>query len=381
MSRGKIVQECDHEITELLPDLPRPEQKALAALVTGVVLEQTAVLSEASAGIPGNCKDPSKMRRAQRLIANKRFNVSRAQRRLLQRILRGRRGRLDLLLDATTTGATAHHSGTVTLCLAAAWHRRALPLLWRSFKADEPGQDWKTAIKQMLETVQAELPADCQVVLMADRGLTGAPLGRLALALQWHYLLRVQRQTRVYQSDDRIVPIGDLVPSPGTHCCLSGVRVWAPRQNGAHWKSHWHEAVVGNVVAVWRSADSESWLLITDLPATLARCAEYRRRTWEEELFRDLKSFGWGWQRSRVRSADRVERLLLVLVLATLWVIALSQRVLRYGWRHLLEERSRRCYSHFQLGLRWLKRLIANDEPVHCCLHLWAERAAPVKLS
>jgi hypothetical protein len=79
-------------------------------------------------------------------------------------------------------------------------------------------------------------------------------------------------------------------------------------------------------------------------------------------VFRALKSFGWQWQRSRVRQPERVERLLLVLALATLWLAALAQRVLKRGWRPLLEERSRRCYSTFHLGLRWLTRLLTNEQ-------------------
>jgi hypothetical protein len=43
---------------------------------------------------------------------------------------------------------------------------------------------------------------------------------------------------------------------------------------------------------LWHPIDKELWLVVIDLPATLARCADYRRRTWEEEHFPDLKSFG-----------------------------------------------------------------------------------------
>ncbi len=96
MSCQRTVQECDHAVSALLPELPRPEQKALAALVSGVVLEQNATLSRASTGIPSDVQDRSKQRRAQRLLANPRLDVPRAQRRLLARILQGRRGRLAL---------------------------------------------------------------------------------------------------------------------------------------------------------------------------------------------------------------------------------------------------------------------------------------------
>jgi hypothetical protein len=187
MSREMTVQECDHAVQDLLPALPRPEQKALAALVSGVGLAQEARVSRASAGMPGTVQDRSKQRRAQRLLANPRLEVPRAQRRLLARVLAGRRGRLDLLLDATTTGASRHQAGTVSLVLALGWHGRALPLVWRTWRADEPGQDWKSAMRQMCAEGQAALPPDVQVVLLADRGLTGAPLAHLAQDLGWHY--------------------------------------------------------------------------------------------------------------------------------------------------------------------------------------------------
>jgi hypothetical protein len=106
---------CCQTVRELLPELARPEQTALGRLVCGVVGAESAQLSRASAAMPGEAQDRSKQRQAQRLVANERLDVGRAQRRLLARVLRGRRGRVDLLLDATTTGASSHQAGTVTL--------------------------------------------------------------------------------------------------------------------------------------------------------------------------------------------------------------------------------------------------------------------------
>ncbi|HEX8036225.1 MAG TPA: hypothetical protein VF510_20375, partial [Ktedonobacterales bacterium] len=111
MSRVDMIHACAQQVQALLPDLPRPEQKALAALVDGVVVSEQANLSAASAAMPGAAHDASKQRRAQRLLANARLDVGRAQRRLAARVLGSRHGRIDLLLDATTTGATAQQAG------------------------------------------------------------------------------------------------------------------------------------------------------------------------------------------------------------------------------------------------------------------------------
>jgi hypothetical protein len=325
MSRAMSVQECAQAVSDLLPDLPRPEQKALAALVSGGVLAQDATLRRASAGSPGDVQARSKQRRAQRLLANPRLDVPRAQRRLLARVLQGRRGRLDLVLAATTTGATAHQAGTVTLVLAVGWHGRALPLVWRTWTADAPGQDWSGAIQGLLATVPALLPADVQVGLLADRGLSGAPLAQAIPACGWHDLLRGQAQTGVCHGAGTVQSLAELGPTPGTQCLLTAVHLWK--------KGHpsWATTPRANVVARWQALDREPWLLVTDRPARLRRCTDYRHRTWEEELFGALKSFGWQWQRSRVRQPARVERLLLVLALATLWIVALAQRVLKRG--------------------------------------------------
>lgn len=396
MNRQEVLQAVDQEVSAMLPALARPEQKAVAGLVVGVVSAEQARLSRASAAIPGPAQDRSKLRRSQRLLANPRLDVARAQRRLVRRVLAQCRGRLDLLLDATTTSATAHDGGTVTLCFAVAWHGRAIPVLWRTWSARTPGQDWQGALQEMTQTLHDLLAQEApggapppEVVLLADRGLSGSALARLAQERGWHYLLRVIRTTQVATATTRGAaaptdrqPIGALVPTPGApSVCLSGVHLYPPRRKrrrgAGGWQTCWEAALTAQVVAVWRAQDEEAWLLVTDLPATTARCTEYRRRTWEEELFRDLKGLGWHWRQSRVRRPERVERLLLVLALATLWMLGLGQRVLRHGQRVLLEERARRCYSVFQLGLRWLRRCLTNDQPVQVTFTLLPLAFAP----
>jgi hypothetical protein len=116
-----------------------------------------------------------------------------------------------------------------------------------------------------------------------------------------------------------------------------------------------------------QGTDDDPWLLITDLPASPTRCCESRHRTQEgalhrtqgEALFRDRTSFGWQWQDSRVRLPDRVDRLLLALSSPPAGSTPPAHDVLRHGRRHLIDDRSRRSYSRFHLGLHWLRRSFA----------------------
>jgi hypothetical protein len=382
MSQITMVHECEQAIAELLPMLSRPLHKALASLVSGAVLAESVRLSRASAASPGLATDRSKQRRAQRLLANERFDVTTCRPALIRRILEHRVGRLDLLLDATTTGASAHDPGTVTLLLALGEQGRALPLTWKTWAANAPDQDWAGTIPELFAQVEAGRPADTQVVLMADRGLGNAALAQQALAHGWHYLLRVTRTTRVCLPDGQVQELGALVPAPGTCRLVTGARVGAPRhKRGDAWVSDWEQALVTNVVAIWRKGDAEPWLLLTDLPAQRRRCQEYRRRTWEEELLRDCKRLGLEWVQSRVRIPKRVERLLVIVTVVLLWLLGLGQRVIRRGWRHAVDDRSRRTLSRVQIGLRWLKRQLVLGRRAPCYLHCWTLTYAHLKLS
>jgi hypothetical protein len=370
MSRAITVQECDQAIGELLPDLPRPEQKELANLVTGVVLKETIVLSKAAAATPGDASDASKLRRAQRLLANPRLGVPRAQRRVLARILAHCQGSLHLLIDPTTTGATRSQPGTMTLMLALAWHRRAIPILWRTWRTDQKGQHWTRRLTLLFATLARLLPAGVQVTVMTDRGLTGKPLVEAILDQGWHYLLRAKHTATVRLPDGSSTTQGTLAPHPGWQCWRRDAQIWPGRhrQQGPR-VPDWEQACRTNLTALWRVGDKEPWFILSDWPPGKRRCIEYRKRTWEEELFRDLKSIGWHWNQSRVRHPRRVERLLLVLTLATLWVLCLAHRVIHTGTRRLIEAPGHR-FSRFQLGLRWVARLVGTDQHVPCTFHL-----------
>lgn len=382
MPRLETVHACQRQLQQLLPELSRPLHKSLAAYVCGVVWSGSCTLNRAAASLPLPARLPSTERRFQRLLANTGFAVSPCQSQLCAQVLAHRRGRLDLLLDATTTGATAHQSGTQSLVLALAEQHRAMPLAWRCWQADMAGQDWGTAQTELFTQVKAQQPADTEIVVLTDRGLSGVPLVARIQEQGWHYLLRVIRTTRVQLADGMIVDIGDLAPEAGTASYLTGVKVYAPRSKPAdHWVSDWEQAVTTNVVAVWPTDARDAWLLVTDLLAERRRCREYRSRTWEEELFRDLKGMGWGWQGSRVRDPERVARLLVVLTLATLWMLALGQRVIRRGWRRQLEAGSRRCFSRFQLGCRWVARQLAHEHPPPPTFQLYPLAYAVPKLS
>jgi hypothetical protein len=382
MHRHAMVQEAFTQLQSLLPWLPRPEHKALAGLLCGAVLAHSLILSRIVSHLPSRAREASKGRRAQRLLANPRLDVRAAQHDLSRRALGSRHGRVDLLLDATTTGASAHDPGTTSLLVMLARRGRAQPLSWRTWPAHQKDQDWSGAIPDLLTPITAAAPADVHLVLQTDRGLGNANMARAALDAGMHFLLRITKCTQVHLPDETVLPLGNLAPAPGTSRLVTGARIGPTRtKRGRTWHSDWSTALTVNIVAVWRRGDREPWLLITDLPAQRRRCSEYRRRTWEELALRDSKRLGFDWGHSRIRIPERVERLLLVLALALLWLLATTQRVVRRGERRLVDTAWRRALSEVEVGRRWLQRRLTNDQRVPCYLSFLAIHAAPLKLS
>ena len=77
-------------------------------------------------------------------------------------------------------------------------------------------------------------------------------------------------------------------------------------------------------MACWEEGYDEPWFLVTDLDPDQAEGLWYGMRSWIEGGFKLLKSGGWQWQATRMTDPDRVERLWLVLAVATRYVLAVG---------------------------------------------------------
>ncbi|WP_322509881.1 hypothetical protein [Anaerolinea sp.] len=94
--------------------------------------------------------------------------------------------------------------------------------------------------------------------------------------------------------------------------------------------------------------------VISNEIACRARLREYGYNMSIEQIFRDDKSGGFDMAHIQLQHADRIERLLLAMAIATLWCHELGEHVLQQGKtaRRLIAPRPRRKLSLFQLGLR-----------------------------
>jgi hypothetical protein len=331
----------------------------LALFSLGVALAKHCGLARVAAVVPGLAVVPSITRRFERLLANRRLDVRAARGAVVAEVLGRARGQtLWLALDETHQGHTETGARLGLLALRLVYRERAIPLAWVCYRPGQAPARFPSLVGRLIIEVAALVPPDTQVVLMTDRGLSWPSLLDRCRRVGWSFLCRVQRQTRVETADGHAGTIGDLAPRPGTR--------WHGRGR-AFLKAGWRDL---NLVAVWRRGDKDPWLLVTDLAPTWVRCAQYRHRMDEEESFRDDKSAGFDWDASRVRDPAQMDRLLLVLQLAALFVLVQGVFVLRHGFRHILERLDRTTLSLFALGLRWLDRARSHLVPLDPSLAL-----------
>jgi hypothetical protein len=353
MSLTPVLHAWQHEVDQVLPQMPLRQRRVLALFSLGVAQAQHCSLGRAAAAVPTTATDSSVVRRFGRFLANPRIDVPAAQSALSQAVLRWTHGTtVRLALDETHQGHTATGAALCLLAVRLLYRGRAIPLVAVCHRPGEQTDPYPVLIARLLAQVATWVPVDTRVVLLTDRGLSWPQVLDACRALHWSFLGRVQGQTHLRTPDGVETPVAARVPVPGTAWVGTG-QVFK--------KAGWRNA---NIVAVWPPAQAHPWLLVTDLPATRQRCTDYRRRMWEEESFRDDKRGGLHWEQSRVRHPAHATRLVLVLQLALCFLLALGSQVIKRGWRALLERRDRRELSLCTLGLRWLRRQLTHGAPL-----------------
>src|SRR5260370_10120600 len=120
-----------------------------------------------------------------RFVANERLDVSSIWTEVLKQLLPSWKGKaVQLVLDCTPFDdrATIVYLGLLV-------HSRVLPVAWRVMPNQEKWDQGQWAlVGDLLDEVKAHLePTDW--TLIADRGLAGAPLGKLCRDRQFHYLV------------------------------------------------------------------------------------------------------------------------------------------------------------------------------------------------
>jgi hypothetical protein len=242
--------------------------------------------------------------------------------------------------------------GYVLIRSSLVYRGRAIPVSWRVFKhgsATVGYEDYAPVLEQAL----ALLPKGLRIVLLADRGFAHAELVRFVNSKpNWHYRIRVKANTLVRFPDRRVEPIGKLCPPKGAAHFYHDVHILGEGIGPVH-------LALGNPMDT-----DEPWYIISDEPTDVTTFDEYGLRFDIEENFLDDKSNGFQVESSKLDDPKAIERLFLIVAVATLHFTSVGVGVVKLKERRWVDTHWDRGMSYLKIGWNWLRQQFRRRWPI-----------------
>lgn len=200
--------------------------------------------------------------------------------------------------------------------------------------------------QKLFQSLKEIVPQDYLVIVSADRGLYADWLYQEITSLGWHPFLRINHQGQYCTTDlDSWQPLATVVSREKQN--------WSGQVTC--FKSN---PIDCTLLAQWDDGYADPWLILTDLNPTQADVrwaargsvqvassdalgdSALRFRSWIECSYRDVKSDGFGWHKTRLRQPDRAERHWLAMSVAMLWMLTLGGEQENSHERSLISARS-----------------------------------------
>ena len=197
------------------------------------------------------------------------------------------------------------------------------------------------------------------VRLLADRGFCDVELMDWLWACGWHYRIRIKSSLILADPQgQRLCKVNEVKLAPRETRCFHNVTLTGQRFGPVH-------------VVLGRPTDGpEQWQVVSDEPTGVETFAEYGERFQIEEGFLDDKSGLFGLEASRLRDAASLERLVLVISTATLFLVSEGLQMVEQGLRRRVDPHWRRALSYLKIGLRAVQYALGRGQAVFTRLGL-----------
>ena len=135
-----------------------------------------------------------------------------------------------LTLDATSLG-----DRFTILSISVVYRGRAIPVAWKVLHANVP-HPWKLEWVALLRVFAGLVPSSWTVIVMTDRALYARWLYQEIVALGWHPVMRITKQSKFRKArSKKAVPVTALVPRVGVGGRAAAWR--SPRSPSGGWSA------------------------------------------------------------------------------------------------------------------------------------------------
>ncbi len=335
-------------------DLHAKQRLSIAHAVIGAMFADragSAAFGRAMASARG-VNPKHAIKQVDRLMGNEKIDPVKALRAHV-RFAVGARHRVVASLDWTEYDDDGHHRIALNLVTR---HGRATPLLWKTVTDAQLTRRRNDHEDELLRQFKRLLPETLrEVIILADRGFGDVELyDMLRGELGFHFIIRFRGCIAIQDPESGLTArAAKCVPPNGRARLIAKAKVTRRRFE------------VEAVVAVKQRDMKEAWLLASSLPWKAAPIVKlYGRRFTCEENFRDEKDprFGQGTLNVRIGEAQRRDRLLLVLAIATALLTLLGAAGEALGLDRMLRANTvaRRTHSLVRQGREYLRGAIGK---------------------
>ena len=347
MSNLSLYHKRLEQLNSWLPKERISRKRNMALLMVGLQQSGSIYLSKIVSKWPIVAKLPSLVTRLNRFLNN--VQVSWDWYAPLAKELVGIFATQDLPLIMDVTKIGFNHR---LLSVSIAYKRRSLPLVW-SVHHGSRGQLGVDAHLQALRRVHMLLASPRKVYVLADAGFESVELIRWLSAQGWHWVLR-QKGSRYILHQQQWLRLDELTLAQGETRTIGWVRV-----------TQKHQAAWYFLLLHWAKGEAEPWFLLSNFSAQPSRLIRlYQLRMWTEEMYGDMKGHGFDLEATQLSDASRIARLFLAVALTFVWLICLGSWLVKRGFRHLIDVKSRRDKSYFRLAWDWLEHCSRLDKPI-----------------
>jgi hypothetical protein len=333
----------------------------LGLLVTSVFESQRLTLTQMGRALDTRTVPKHAIKRVDRWLGNRRFDDREARETLLRWVV-GPRTRVVIAIDWTKMRRWP------VLVAGVVQRGRTVPILWAVADPEKLYKSQNAFEHGFFAWLRCALPDNVDAVLLLDRGFKRVDIVRHLRG--FNFVIRTGGNVHVH-SPQYSGRMDAMIGRRGLSFDISEAVLRPSRP------------VTIRVVGVWARQCKEPWLLMTNMTAPSRQVvALYAKRFQIEEMFRDQKDWRYGLQvgHTLVRSAQRLERLLLIAAVVHLFAMLIGGAARRLGLDRSFRANTVRTtptHSDFALGVyyarrkRWRRSLLLKNFHEEANVDFW----------
>lgn len=318
--------------------------KTMAALVEAMLKVEAVAVTTVGREVLGVSKARYGIKRLDRFLANLGIEIRLIQRSIARSLAKRSKKTWLIALDWTSLAKDKFTLLTASIIVRG----RSIPIFWITVSSKELKNRKALLVRTALRQLKQIIPETKRAIILADRQFGNSVMVRCVSDYKFYFVLRCRANIYVKSAQFR----GNFY-NLNVHSGRIRVLREANLTRG--------KPTTVTAVATWQRCQKEPWYLVTNLERRPTEAISlYGKRFRIEESFRDKKEMRFGLKLNALslKSAERFDRMLLLIVLSYIIWLAVGEWAVQTGRYRDIQTNStvRRTLSIFRLGRYFLLR-------------------------